>query len=282
MSEERRELTIRRILVALDASPHSLAALEAATKLAARFRAELLGLFVEDINLLRASELPFTSEVRVYSGERRRLSTEGIERQLRIQAAQARRALTQSADLARVRWSFRVCRGTIASELLNAASQTDLIILGKSGWSPIERRRLGSTARALLSRAPRLALILEEGSRLENPVAVVYDGSSLARKAMAAASALAREESSPLIVLALAEDLQAKNDLRRQVSAWLQARGLLGRYRSMQAWSVPLLAHLLETEGAGTLVLPAKRSLLEEKALMNLLDRTGIPVLLVR
>ncbi|MCB0182612.1 MAG: universal stress protein, partial [Caldilineaceae bacterium] len=41
-----------RILVALDASPHSLAALRAAAKLAATVHAELHGLFIEDDRLL--------------------------------------------------------------------------------------------------------------------------------------------------------------------------------------------------------------------------------------
>ena len=53
MNEQEHALIIRRILVALDTSKHSLAALEAADELAAWLKAELFGLFVEDINLLR-------------------------------------------------------------------------------------------------------------------------------------------------------------------------------------------------------------------------------------
>ena len=43
------DVAIRRILVAIDGSSHSLAALDAAADLASRLRAELSGLFVEDI-----------------------------------------------------------------------------------------------------------------------------------------------------------------------------------------------------------------------------------------
>ncbi|MGB7837261.1 MAG: universal stress protein, partial [Terrimicrobiaceae bacterium] len=56
-------MNIRRILVALDASAHSRAALEAACELALGLDAELSGLFVEDINLLRLAQLPFASEI---------------------------------------------------------------------------------------------------------------------------------------------------------------------------------------------------------------------------
>ena len=46
---------IRRILVALDSSPHSMAALETAVELAANLGARIIGLFVEEANLLRAA-----------------------------------------------------------------------------------------------------------------------------------------------------------------------------------------------------------------------------------
>jgi nucleotide-binding universal stress UspA family protein len=63
MNPEGRLQGFQRILVALDASPASLAALDFATELAERHQAELLGIYVEDINLLRSAEIPFTREI---------------------------------------------------------------------------------------------------------------------------------------------------------------------------------------------------------------------------
>jgi K+-sensing histidine kinase KdpD len=48
MTTSENELTIKRILVALDASSHSNAALRMATELASQLDAELTGIFVED------------------------------------------------------------------------------------------------------------------------------------------------------------------------------------------------------------------------------------------
>ena len=62
-----RPFPIRRILVALDASEASRAAIRSAVDLAARFRAELVGLFVEDVNLLRSAQLPFVRKVGAFS-----------------------------------------------------------------------------------------------------------------------------------------------------------------------------------------------------------------------
>ena len=56
-------MTLRRIVVGLDAGPRDRAALEAAAQLAARMQAELVGLFVEDIDLLHLAGLPFAREV---------------------------------------------------------------------------------------------------------------------------------------------------------------------------------------------------------------------------
>ncbi len=58
-----KQTAIQRILLALDASPQSVAALDTATELAGRLGAELTGLFVEDTDLLRMAALPFAAEI---------------------------------------------------------------------------------------------------------------------------------------------------------------------------------------------------------------------------
>lgn len=282
MNEGEPEPVIRRILVALDASPHSLAALETAARLAGLFGAELLGIYVEDIDLLRAGALPFARETALRSGACRRVDTEHIERELRSQATLARRALTESAGRAQVRWSFRISRGTVVSELIMAASQMDLVILGKSGWSPVERRRLGSTARALLSTAPGAALVLEHGTNLHPPLAVVCDGSALGRKALNLAATLSEREGSHLILLALAEDPREAARIRDQCSLWLRGRGVLARYYIFNEWIASHVAETLVHEKAGGIVVPATEAVFREDQLVTLLGTTDTPVLIVR
>jgi nucleotide-binding universal stress UspA family protein len=282
VNKEKRDLSIRRILVALDASPHSLAALEAAVELAARFRAELLGLFVEDVNLLRLAELPFAREVGFFSATRRRLDTVEIERELRVRAKRVQRTFTVTLKRWEVRGAFRVTRGPIASELLAAASEADVLILGKAGWSLARRRRLGSTARAVLSEAPSSTLILQHGTRLGLPALVVYDGSPLAQKALATAASLVEGKDGPLTVLLLADGLDGARRLRDQADELLRGRGLEVRYRSLTETSIPKLTHLVQTEKIGTLILPARSSLLQAEALVTFLDEIDVPTLLVR
>ena len=64
----RTETTIRRSLVAVEPSAQGQAALDAAARMAARLQAELVGLYVEDVELLRLAQFPFAREFSVHDG----------------------------------------------------------------------------------------------------------------------------------------------------------------------------------------------------------------------
>jgi nucleotide-binding universal stress UspA family protein len=287
VSEERQAPSIERIVVAVDASPHSLAALEAAVDLAARFEAELVGIFVEDENLLRLADLPFVHEIGIFSARRRRLDVKEMERQLRVQRRRVRRIFTLTTERAQVRRTFRVVRGTVLSEVLNAASRADVLVLGRAGWSLLRRGRLGSTVRGILPERFGLALILKEGTCLGDPLAVVYDGSRAADRALITALALHRQSDEDemltkrLIVLLLAEDPQRAEALEDQAASILADRDAVARYRSLTGTNVLWWADLLHAEGCGLLVLPAQSSALHNSVLVALLEHLELPVLLV-
>ena len=87
MNTRSSEFTVRRVLVALDASAHSLAALEMALDLAVVSKAELVGLFVEDAHLLRLAESPQARELLYPSAEQRPLTLASMEQRLRLRAS---------------------------------------------------------------------------------------------------------------------------------------------------------------------------------------------------
>jgi K+-sensing histidine kinase KdpD len=119
---------IRRIIVSLEPAPRNWAVLEAAARLAGRMEAELVGLFVENINLLHFAGLPFACETGFASATKRDLDVEGMERSLRALAREAHQSLAAVAGRVPVRWSFRVTRGLVAAELLAEAAESDLVI----------------------------------------------------------------------------------------------------------------------------------------------------------
>jgi nucleotide-binding universal stress UspA family protein len=183
----------RHILVALDASPHSVAALMAAAELAALMEAELEGLFVEDINLLRLCGLPFGREIGSYSATARRLDNAGVERQLRALADTIEAVMARITATSAVPWRFSVRRGPVVNELLNAAQEAALVSLGRAGQT--HRKSLGSTARALLEQSHSPLLLLGEASKLVYPLTAIYTGSPGTQRALRWMATLALQRS---------------------------------------------------------------------------------------
>jgi nucleotide-binding universal stress UspA family protein len=155
----RENVRTRRILVAIDGSPESRTALEAAARLGLAMEAELSGLFIEDVELVRLAGLPFTREAGVSSGIFRRLETADIERRFRVTAEAAREALRDATRAVPLRSTFRVIRGLVIPSILEAAREADVVAAGKrSGHGP-SGRRLGATARSLIAHVAAPVLI---------------------------------------------------------------------------------------------------------------------------
>ncbi len=279
MNPEGEEKGIRRILVAIDASPSSMVALQAAAELASQLDAELLGLFVEDINLLRMAELPFSRRIGFYSATQHAIDREKIEQEMRAQANAARRALAGMARRARLRSSFRVARGVIHDELLQASSEADLIILGKTGWS--RRKRLGSTTRTVIAQSPSHILVLQQTYRARSILAVIYDGAPGAQKALNVAAELMHGKDGVLSVLILAGSIEQAQLFQSEVSPWAQAHELEARYRWLVGLDRSRLAALARNEGYDAVVVSSECETLCGEALETFFEETDIPVFLV-
>lgn len=274
-----REVSIRRVLIALDASPSSLAALEAAAVLAAALDAELSGLFVEDANLLRVAELPSARVLGSYSGRPLALGRRDVERGLRAQARRAHSALAAVAQGVPLRWSFRVARGTVAPEILAAISESSLVVLGKTGRSG---SRFGSTARAVAADAPGPVLIAGHGARRGSNLAVLYDGSPASERALGLAAGLARKRRiTVLIPKGGAQD--APSSLAARAREGLAERGISANYVEHRPGDTNALARVLNREDAGLLLLGGGADATEVAAeVAALVEETGCPVLLMR
>lgn len=279
MSSEGRLREFRRILVALDASPASLAALDLAAELAARHQAELMGIYVEDINLLRSADIPLVKETGFYSATTRKIDSPNIERQLRAQARRIERILASIAEKANLRWSFRSTRGLIHGELITAAEDTDLIILGKTGWSG--RSQMGSTAREVAIQSPIQSLILLHQVRPGTPVMVAYDGSAAGLKALETAR-LIRDPEIPLHVLLLAETKDDADQLEAEVKELIAGEKQAPEFHWAANIKGNRLPHMAMISGCDVVVLPAASDLFDPEALLGILNEADCAVLLVR
>ncbi len=269
------ELPIRRILVALDASNHSMAALRNAAELASRVEAELLGVFVEDANLLQLAALPFAREVGGVVGAARPLDAQVMERSLKAQAERSRLALAEAAAPHRLRWSFRVVRGDVAAEVVAASFEADLVSIGRMGRQP-GGGRLGPVARSVAAASPRPVLLAREALSARHGIGVVFDDAPSAEKALWAALRLARDGGG-LEVLIPAPDGASGQKLEDQAARLLGSRGMAVRYRWLDSGDAAQLAHHMRAAADALLVAAADSPLVPA-----LLDELESPLLLVR
>jgi len=135
-------VSIRRITVVQE-SGEATRALHAVAEAAAALEAELAGLFVEDVELLHFAGLPFAREIGVFSAQA--LDVRTMERRLRYQAEEARRALAAAAEGKPLRWSFRIERGSLHAQVRSALADADLVVL-LGGRSPRRPAALLSAA----------------------------------------------------------------------------------------------------------------------------------------
>ena len=255
----------RRIVVALDASRHSLTALKAAAELAALMEAELQALYVEDINLIHLARLPFVHEIGLYSATRRPYDKRTAEREFQTLANQMRHTVAQTAVAARVNWSFEVVRGNVTKELLAASNHSVLLTLGRVGRTP--GKRFGSTAKTIVAQAAcPIFLLSDEGLRY--PLTVIETGSPASDRALALALTLMTGREETLFVIAMTDPQQNEDEQEqraRQRQVHLEADGLT--VRILDAEDSAQLPRMLQSLAHGTLILPAEEaSLLENVA----------------
>lgn len=263
--------------MALDASPASLAALDAAGRLAARLHAELLGLFVEDVNLLRLVELPLASHYSLSSGSDLRLDTPALESQFRELADRARTALEAVAARLALHASFRVARGSVTAELLSATREGDLLILGRAGHSLVRGEGLGGTARLAARSAPGPVLLLPPGATLVGPVVVLQDASVGSRSAVDAGVRLARVLGEELVAFATAASEREAVALAAECRRAAENAGVSARIRALVDGE--RLSTALARERVGVLVVGAESSLARDA---KLLEELRCAVLLTR
>ncbi len=274
-------MLIRRIVIAVDASPTSIAALEATVELAAVWEAEVLGIFVEDVNLIKAASLPFAGEVGSHSGAFRRIDPDNVRRQFRSQAERARESLTRAAVRHRVTASFRIVRGRVNEELLAALSQSDLLSLGKGGKTLAARLGLGSTARAIAATASGHVLLLSHVSQVTGPIAVVHDGSPAGERALAVAADLGRRLNAPVTALCVAQNQTEATDLAARVGSAATEAGYDIRCRHCILTDARDLARRARFNGANMIVMPARSPALSDRVVEGVVKDFFGPVLLV-
>ncbi len=248
---------IDRILVALDTQLRNLGMLKAAAELAASRQAELLAIFIEDVNLVKLADLPLAREIDRASAETRAFDSAEMCAALRAQASQVERMLDKIARDLHLRSSLRVVRGHYVSEALAAAGAMDVLFLR-------------SVAEHVMHTRERQASLW-----------TVYDGSSAAERALRVAVDLARTDGDRLVVLLPYDSPAVAEDLQRRTASRLRDAAAGVSYRMIPAGDFSGVLQALRASTCRLLVLYRDAVRHPDEALQRVLESLNCPVVLV-
>lgn len=274
---------VDRVIAALDAGCRDLELLPAAAEMAARLKAEVAGLFIEDENLLRLWALPAARHVRLGASGRELPTATQIEAELRALAAQAEAALRAAAARHGVPWSFRVVRGRPEQELHDATMSTDLVLVGRArdlpGGLPLQ---LSSPLQEAVRRLTRSTLHLRRPTSLTRPIVVAEAHSPLLDRALAAAVRLAGPAVREMEILLIGEPATTER-ARGEIARRLAQLGYGVRVLPTAAATVEQIGRALAGAEGDILVAAADVPVFRDRDEMSrLLERTGLPIMIVR
>lgn len=190
----------RAILVALDPAAPGSTSLDLLRDVAIAGDRTLLGLFIEDTELLAHAQSRLATEV-VLSGTARPLDFTRLEGQLNAQSLAIRRIIEREAARLGLPHAFRTLRGQLVGELAIAAANADMLV--------IELARLATGAPSIwISQLEQLCLAdlpnvlyAREGWSAGGTVLAVIDEAADVETSGRAAASLARAGNSSLTVL---------------------------------------------------------------------------------
>lgn len=282
MSDPLPTRRVRRILAAFHPSTTSPIAIDAAVDLAARLRAELRALFIEDANLLGLAEFPFVRQVGVHGLIGKSFGREAMEGELRSFAAQAERHLAKAAGRRRIRWSFTTARGRIDEQIKAVAGTADLLIL-ESSSRPVGRvLQLEASVRTLAKLAGGSVLMVHPTHSVSGPVHAIVESAADAARVTAAAAELAEHFESTLGVHLMAIDEAGREEVGAIVRDHLGGIAESASVEGLSACNTQDLKRLLDLTSGGTLILSAESALLVDETAWRKIAKAPCAVLLVR
>lgn len=260
---------VRRLTVVLGGGETDAQALAMLNSVLDELASEVIGLFLEDADLSRIAELPWSQEISRLTSRAQPLRITELQRQVRVQAIRAERAVQLSAERVGLKWSFHRMRGRL-SAALQASQDVELLLLSAA------RRMLGAAAEArALSRS--LGLVRHETAR---PIVAVFDGSERAERALRTAVRLANSTHRQLLILLPADTEDALRERRARATVLLgEARA---GFLTVPSAEIDALVKALRARSAALCVIAADEALLEESTLGRLREFATCPVLIVR
>ncbi len=278
---------IRSMLVAVDGSASSLAALRLAADWAARLEARLEALFVEEEQRFLTYEVaasvggsvvyPLPLPPDKLAAEKKKVAEErgAVERAFN----EATRKVAGAG--------FRSVEGQTNAVLIQAARAADLVVMGKRGqFDPPTARQAGPTTETLIHDALRPVLVVPDEPRMQGPMLIAFDDSKGVHRVLPFAMELAERLGRDTVVLTVDDKEQRARKLQEALKPYLSAHRTSTRFTIERGSAAQAIARTGETEQAGIVAMGAfGRNPIYElffgSTTLAVLERAKCPVLLM-
>ena len=208
---------IKEILIPTDGSANSLTALEYGIYIARKLEATLTGLYVIDVNLIQGpmlTDISGSAGMPPYEG-----FFDAIEKSLDEKADFVLKEFQERCQSKGVKAEVKKVIGRISTIIIEEAQNADLILMAKKGehFHLKEGGLLGSVAEAVARNSGKPVLITPENFVEIESMALAYDGSVSASKALHLSLELSQHNTWPLTVIIITPDSKKAAALIAQV-----------------------------------------------------------------
>ena len=153
------------VMLATDVSSYSVTTVTLAVEMAASVQTGLLGLFIEDEDLLRVAGLPCTREITLTTTRERPTSTNQMQRSLQAAALKFKKSLQKEAQASQIAWHFDTVRGRMRDVGLKPRLDVSYTIVSR----PLSHRLQSGPVR----KTRTILLILNDSPRQQHALDVV-------------------------------------------------------------------------------------------------------------
>src|SRR5664280_1558428 len=208
---------IKKIFIPTDGSANSLKALEYGIYIARKLDASLIGLYVLDVNLIQGPMLTDISGsvgMPPYDG-----FFDAIETSLNEKADCILKDFQERCQKSGVNVEVKKTIGRISPIIIEEAQNADLILMAKKGehFHLKEGGLLGSVAEAVVRDSGKPVLVTPENFVEIESMALAYDGSDSALKALELSLELSKKAVWPITVVIITSDAKKADTLSAQI-----------------------------------------------------------------
>lgn len=138
-------MKISSILVAIDSYSGSRPVIKTAIDLAFKLNAELKAMYIEDDQWFEVSRISFSQQISSFTGRVLPFSETSVAEESKALGSLLEDLITNMSRQVEIKYSYQSIRGMVDQKLLEAASETDLLIIGRNRYPARKSLKMGST-----------------------------------------------------------------------------------------------------------------------------------------